>query len=189
MTTPLPPRLQPARRFQVDHAMPGDWQQAAGLQLHELRRHLVLNSDPDISPFIGWTLHDIDTLAADLVRPLRARLLGLVDEATKACGVDLRSPVTRATFVASLMHHGGREDWLTIRGENDPPELWWELTLHSDPKLFRGGEAEWLDGTAIAPDAGRLVLWDPRQARRIAPVECWSAHVLHGRWSIGGLVG
>lgn len=169
--------------------MPGDWQQAAGLRLHELRRHLVLHGDPDGSPFVGWRLDDLDTLAADLVRPLRARLVGLVDEAAKACGVELRGPVSKVSAVASLMHHGGREDWHAGRAENDPPELWWELTLHSDPKLFRGGELEWLDGTAIAPDAGRLVVSDPRQMQRITPVECWSAHVLHGRWSIAGVVG
>lgn len=184
----LPERMLPARRLVVDDAMPADWQRRMGLQLYELRHHLVRSGDSDGDDDeieFYWELDAVERLAPELTRQLRARVLDGVEAAAKACGVAPFVP-SRVTMCALLLHHGGHVSWAS--SPDQKPALDWELTLHSEPRMFRGGAGEWLDGTVVEPATGRLVYRDRHQAHATTRVECWSAHVLHGRWSIVGSI-
>lgn len=127
------------------------------------------------------------------VRRFTSRLLDVVDEAAAACRVPAEFPVQRVELHAVLFHHRGFAGWHTgARGPEGAFEptrrLAFAYFLHSEPKLFDGGELEFQDGTRIEPVTNRLVLLHPLQRQQTTPVRCWSPEMLHGRFALTGWI-
>jgi len=125
---------------------------------------------------------------------VRKRLAGIAtdkDVLTKLCVPEFDPSV--AEIAADLVHHRGHRAWthdaVTLDGEVAATRrIAFALHLHSDPRMFTGGDIEFGDGTTVEHKANRLVLWHPCQTYRVRRVECWSAHVLDGRWSVFGWI-
>ena len=131
---------------------------------------------------------------AELLRPFKRKLIeATADKATleKLCvpEFDLRFVEMHATLYHHGSHFGWHDDAPGYDGELVPSRrLTFCHYLHSTPKMFSGGELEFLDGTTVAPDNNRLCLFHPLQQHRVRKVECWSSHVLHGRWALMGWI-
>lgn len=92
-----------------------------------------------------------------------------------------------------LLHHGGRIDWQDdwIGPDGKPStsrRIAFDLLLHTEQRMFQGGQIEFPSGGLVEPSVGSLVFRHPLQARRVVPVECWSAETLHGLWMLTGWI-
>ena len=142
----------------------------------------------------NFEMLDVDRFAevADAIKPIKKKLIELASDATLLDKLavpefDLRHIETHAT----LYHHGSHFNW-----HDDAPgpdgglvptrRITFTYYMHTEPKLFSGGELEFIDGTTVEPKNNRLVLFHPIQQHRVRPVECWSSHVLDGRWALVG---
>lgn len=184
----VPTRFRSPLFHVVDNAVPDDTAAKLGAWLYHERARLVrVGDDAGEHRFAFET--GLDDAPAGILAPLRRQLLALAGDPAvlaKLCtpefdvlGIDLR---------AALLHHGGFDSWHDDT-EDDPRlerRLAFTLFLHAEPRLFAGGEVEFQDGTTIGPKNGRLALWHPFQQHRERKVECWSAHVLSGRWAVAG---
>jgi hypothetical protein len=126
----------------------------------------------------AWALHDCNQHAATLMSSLRRRVWSALDQHVPT---ELIAGIADITMDALLLHHGGRISWRAA-----PTRIDWIYYLHSSPKMYSGGAVEMIDGQLIEPQNNRLVLLG--SSYRITPVECWSAHPLHGCWAITGSV-
>lgn len=185
----VPTRFRTPLFHVVDDAVPSDVAAKLGTWLYAARGHLQRVGD-DAGEFrFGFEIALDD--AADTLAPLRRRLLELAgDPAVLAKLCTPAFDVTGVDLRGSLLHHGGFDSWHDDT-EDDPDlqrRLAFALFLHTEPKLFAGGEVEFLDGTTVEPKNGRLALWHPFQQHRERKVECWSAHVLSGRWAVAGWI-
>lgn len=186
----LPERYRAARFTMFDNVMPAEWAGATGEWLHSQRGLFSRGGDDGRGRF-NWELLDVDELYVPITS-LKAAITTRISEAVKNVGVadfDLEYIECHAT----LYHHGSHFIWHTDHeGYNGDlavtRRLAWCLYLHSSPKMFRGGELEFLDGTTVEPKNNRLVFFDPYQQHRIRRVECWSADFLHGRWALFGWI-
>lgn len=191
----VPNRLRDPIYHIEDNAMPAQFSAELGRWLFENRDRLVRGGDDAGVQRYNYETTDIDTvMPTELLAPLRRKLIdATANEATleKLCvpPFDVRYLEMHAT----LYHHGGHFIW-----HDDAPGYDGSIVesrrvtfcyyMHADPKMFSGGELEFLDGTAVEPKNNRLCLFHPIQQHRIKRVECWSSHVLHGRWAIMGWV-
>lgn len=188
LTPELPPvvpgRLREPLVHVVDNAMPGTWCRDVGGWLYLNRKQLVAHRAGEWRS--AADLVDFGDQAREMTAPLRAMLLRELPMALGPCGVadfDLQG----VELCATLYHHRGLCDWSDGIAEGEAHRrIGFELTLCTDPKMFTGGELEFLDGTVIAPENGRLVWTHPIQARAVREVECPSHAMLHGRWSVWG---
>lgn len=186
----VPNRFRSPLLHIVDGAMPDEWVSAFGRWLFQNRERFVRGGDEAGVQRVNWELADVDTHCPDLLAPFKRRLIDAHLGALEPCKVpefDLRY----VEIVATLYHHGMHFVWHDdapgYDGELVPSRrLTFTYYLHTEPKMFSGGELEFLDGTAIEPRNNRLVLFHPVQQHRVRRVECWSGHVLHGRWALSG---
>lgn len=165
-----------------------------GRWLFENRDKLERGGDELGASRFNYEILDVDKLAPDLVAPLKKKLIERTADADvleKLCvpAFDVRYIEMHAT----LYHHGSHFVW-----HDDAPGYDGELVpsrrvtfcyyMHTEPKLFSGGELEFLDGTTVESKNNRLALFHPIQQHRVRRVECYSAHVLDGRWALMGWV-
>lgn len=186
----LPERYRESKFTIFEDAMPKEWMAEMGKWLHSQRCYFNRNNENGKLRY-NYGLSDIDELhqpTADLKKAIVAKL----DEAIKEVGIpdfDLEHIECHAT----LYHHGSHFVWHTDHnGYDGEPALTRRLSyclyLHSNPKMFSGGELEFTDGTMVEPKHNSLVVFEPRQQHRVRRVECWSADFLHGRWAISGWI-
>jgi len=189
----VPNRFREALIHQTDEALTDDDSAALGQWLFDHRDRLQRGGDEHGEGRFNYEILSIEKHAPDLLRPLRRRLLELVadgDVLDQVCvpAFDVRFLEMHAT----LYHHGSHFGWHDDAPGPDghTPVLTRRISfcyyMHSTPKMFSGGELEFMDGTSTKPENNRLVMFHPLQQHRVLPVECWSAHVLHGRWAITG---
>jgi len=181
----LAERYRAARYTTFDNVMPAEWIGAAGEWLHSQRGLFTRGGDDGRGQF-NFELPDVDDLYAPIGQ-LKAAIASHISDAVKQIGTadfDLGG----LDCHAALYHHGGHYAWHTDAPLPTTQGLAYALYLHSSPKMFRGGELEFLDGTMVDPTNNRLVMFDPHQQHRVRRVECWSADFLHGRWALFGWV-
>ena len=183
--TPQEPPLVPGRLRRplvhvVPEAMPGAWCAELSRWLFEHRMEMVTMQDE------RRVAHDlqIGDKAPALMAQLRATLLAQLPAAIEACAVS-DFDLTGTRLIASLMHRHCFADWVAGATDGDA-RICFELTMHTDPPMFSGGEVEFLNGDTIAPANAQMLWLHPLQPFRIREVECWSNHALDGRWSIWG---
>jgi hypothetical protein len=188
----VPGRMRRALLHVADDFMPEEWVAGLGRWLFEHRLEFVRGGDETGWQRFNWELCELERYAPNFVLPFRQRLIAELDKAQAACSVpafDLRYVEVTAT----LHHHGGHFTWHDdvpgYTGEVVPSRrISFAYYLHAEPKMFSGGELEFLDGTLVEPKNNRVAMFHPVQQHRVRPVECWSAHVLHGRWALIGWV-
>jgi len=166
-----------------------------GKWFDEHRDKFVRGGDEHGAQRFNYELTDLDGyMPTELLGPFKKKLIAAtadpeVLDALSIPAFDLRFVEIHAT----LYHHGSHFIW-----HDDAPGYDGEIVpsrratfcyyMHSTPKMFAGGELEFLDGTEVEPKNDRLCLFHPIQQHRVKRVECWSSHVLHGRWALMGWV-
>lgn len=187
----MPERYRDALYLSVEDAMPPEFVGEVAEWLHAHREWFTRGGDAQGVDRFNYELPSVEKYWEG-VGKLRARLLELLPgaiEANKIPDFDLEFIETHAT----LYHHGGHFCW-----HDDAPgydgvfvetrRLAYCYYLHSTPKMFSGGELEFLDGTRIEPKANSIVFFHPLQQHQIRRVECWSKDFLHGRWALFGWI-
>lgn len=178
----------------VDDVLPDVHVAKLGLWLHEHRHMLTRGGDDAGELRFSYDLPKLDDMCPDLVAPLRRVL---VDASANQSTLDaLAIPafdLRHIEFTATLYHQGSHMTWHDdvpgYDGEVVPSRrVTFAYYLHSEPKMFTGGELEFAEGTTIEPTNNRLALFHPVQQHRIRRVECWSAEAIHGRWAIMGWI-
>lgn len=190
LPTLVPNRFREPLFAVEDNAMPPEFAGALSRWLFENRRRFLRGGDDAGLQRFNFELADIDQHCPDLLAPFKRKLIAAHVGALERLAVpafDLRFIETHAT----LHHHGGHFTWHDdapgYDGEFVPSRrVTFAYYMHTDPKMFAGGELEFLDGTAVEPKHNRLCFFHPVQQHRVRPVECWSAHMLHGRWALIG---
>jgi len=187
----LPPRYRAALYKTFDDVMPADWLADAGAWLHNQREHFVRGGDIEGAGRFNYELATVDELYKPLGE-MRAKLLGFLDEALPVLEVP-EFPLEYVETHATLYHHGSHFTWHTDAPGYDGEPVFTRrvafcLYMHSTPRMFSGGELEFLDGTAVDAVNNRVVLFHPLQQHRIRRVDCWSADFLHGRWAFFGWI-
>jgi hypothetical protein len=187
----MPERYRKARFAVVDEVMPAGFSAELGEWFGENRQLFVRGGDPQGLSRYNYEITDLDR-HCDLLAPFHAMIVEQFPKALEACDVpdfELRYIETHAT----LYHHGSHFVW-----HDDAPAYGGTLAptrrvtfcfyMHTLPKMFEGGELEFLDGTRVEPMNNRLVFFHPLQQHQVRRVECWSAEQLHGRWALMGWV-
>ncbi len=165
--------------------MPLEWLASAGEWLHHNKGFFLRGGDEDGRDRFNYELTEVD----DLFKPtadLKAEILKHLAGAIEKVGIpdfDLEAIECHAT----LYHHGSHFAHHKDR-DDGTRRLAFCFYLHTEPKMFSGGELEFLDGTMVEANHNRLVIFDPYQQHRVRRVECWSADFLHGRWAISGWI-
>lgn len=187
----IPDRYSDALYQVVPDLMPAEFVNSAGDWLQANLRQFVRGGDPEGVSRFNYELVEVDKWWPR-IGELRGAILRAMPAALEKCGVDpfdLEYVETHAT----LYHHGGHFCW-----HDDAPDYSGNFAatrritfcyyLHSTPKMFTGGELEFLDGTLLEPANNSLVFFHPLQQHRIREVECWSKEALHGRWAFFGWI-
>ena len=95
----------------------------------------------------------------------------------------------------TLYHHGAFFDWHDDWPGPDGRRVntrrvtfnYYLLPVRGpDGAMFTGGQLEFMDGTKVVPEHGTLVLLNPDQKHRVAPVECWHGDWMHARFCLTG---
>jgi hypothetical protein len=189
-TATLPPaRYRHALVHVVPNAMGGEFGQQLGGWFHANRRLFVKGGDGVVRR--NYELVNVGD-HCPMLAPFHARLVDEMDKALTACHVD-PFDLGLIEVNSTLYHHGARFGWHDDSpGYDGRPEPTRRVSfcyyMHSDPRMFRGGELEFLDGTVIEPANDTLVMFHPLQRHRVRQVECWSCEMLHGRWALMGWV-
>ena len=178
----IPERLRRARFVEIPEALGRETPIAMGDWLHHQRGRLQVFEDGRQGYYHG--LLDVDEICPHLGE-LRARLLELALEGAEACEVPAFEP-EEIRLHATLYHNRCSSTW--TREIDERARLTFAYLMHTEPKLFDGGEIEFLDGSLIEPKNGKLVVFPSSQRRRVRPVECWSALAIEGRWAISGAI-
>lgn len=186
----LPERYREPKFTTFEDVMPKEWLVATGEWLHSHRGYFKRGDTAGADRF-NFELIKIDEVYEPIVN-LRKAIVNLLDQGVEQVGIpdfDLEF----IEFHATLYHHGSHFIWHTDReGYNGQLATTRRLSfcyyMHTDPRMFNGGELEFLDGTLVESTNNRLVLFDPLQQHRVRRVECWSADFIHGRWAIFGWV-
>ncbi len=187
----VPGRYRQALMHVVDDAVSHEFSGKMGAWFHENRRHFIRGGDEQGLARYNYELTDVEKVCPHLDE-FHAMMVERFPEALDACKVpdfDLRYIEVHAT----LYHHGSFFTW-----HDDAPGHDGELVatrrmtfccyLHTEPKMFSGGELEFLDGTRIEPANRRLAFFHPMQQHQVRAVECYSREPLHGRWALMGWV-
>lgn len=187
----LPERYRHALYHTVDDAMPSEWIADLSDWLYHNRMGFQRGGDVKGANRFNYEFTDVDE-ECDLISEFRSALLEHMPEALKPCEVD-EFAVNAIECHATLYHHKSHFCWHNDDlGQDGEPvatrRIGFAYYIHSVPKLFSGGQLEFIDGTRIEPDANRLVFFNPHQQHRVTPVECWSKDALDGRWALCGWV-
>lgn len=127
------------------------------------------------------------------VADLRAALLEHVDEFCEQLDVP-EFDVTAVETILTLYHNGSHFAWhndsrlmdgVTLA---DTRRITFCYYMHKQPRMFTGGELEFMDGTAIEPTHDKLVVFHPFQQHRIRRVQCFDADALAGRFAVMGWI-
>jgi hypothetical protein len=185
-TPPIPVRYDRAR-LRVIPNLNVDRKRVEGVaQLLEARKdELELyrsNEEGKVGGFF-WQNPSIDLLWPNS-SAIREAVVAELETTAMALGLD-GSFDGGFTMTAKMMHHDNFHSWHIPDSE---AWLGYRLFLHSHPKRFSGGEVEFTDGTIVEPAGGSCMLYDPRQAQRTKPVDCWSPNMVDARWTIEGMV-
>jgi len=183
--TKLPERYRSAQFATYEGIMSNEWLAAAGEWLHSQRGYFCRGGDDGQGRF-NYELLDVDDIYPPLAE-LKTKVVKLLDEAVKKVGIQ-DFDLGRIECHATLYHHGSHFAWHTDTATDKTRRLAFCLYLHADPKMFSGGELEFLDGTMVEAEHNRLVVYAPDQQHRTRRVECWSSEFLHGRWAISGWI-
>lgn len=187
----LPERYRAAQFTTFEDFMPPEWLATASEWLYSQRGYFRRGGDEDGRRRFNYEFLGVDEFYPPIAE-LKTALVDRLSEAVEKVGV----PDFDLEFIechAALYHHGSHYGWHTDRGKRngEPVEtrrLSYGLYMHTDPRMFSGGELEFLDGTMVDAAHNRLVLFDPRQQHRVRRVECWSSEFLHGRWAFFGWI-
>jgi Rps23 Pro-64 3,4-dihydroxylase Tpa1-like proline 4-hydroxylase len=180
----LPERLRVARYKVFDEVMPTEWLGQAGMWLHANRGLFRRGGDEDGLSRFGYELANLDAMYKP-VAELRKEIIARLDEAIESLGLE-DFELDHIETHATLYHHGGTFMWHKDVESETTRRLAFAFYLSAVPKMFSGGELEFLDGASVEPETNRLVVYPADQQHRVRPVECWSAEFLHGRWAIVG---
>lgn len=185
----MPERYRKALYRVVDDLMPDDLVKSMGQWLFHNRGRMAREGDDTGELHFCWHVPGADA-DCDLLPEFKARIVDEIRAALEPCGVD-DFDLGLVETAAVLYHHGGHLHWHhDAPGGHDgtpaPRRLSFVFFMHTEPKMFSGGELEFLDGTLIEPRNNRICFFASPQMHRVRRVECWSAHVLHGRWSLSG---
>ena len=184
----VPHRFRRPLHLVLDGAVPSSFEAEVGPWLHAQRLHFLRAGDEEGRGRFAWEFDHVDQANAELFAKLRAKIVEKLPEALEACAVP-EFELEGVEMHASVYHHLGHYIWHEdLESADDRRRLAFAYYLRTDPPMFKGGELEFLDGTAIEPESGRLVFFHPLQPHRVRPVECWSADLIHGRWAIHGWV-
>jgi hypothetical protein len=189
----VPNRFREALLHVADDALDESVSATIGQWLYDHRGQLTRGGDEAGDVRFNYEVLNIEKHAPEILRPLRRKLLELAGDAEvldKVCvpAFDLRNLEMHATLYHHGAHFGWHDDAVAADGRTiiESRRLAFCYYMHSEPKMFNGGALEFLDGTSVTPKNNRLVLFHPVQQHRVLAVECWSSHVLHGRWAIVG---
>ena len=187
----IPGRYRDALYKTFLDTMPGEWVTKAGRWLYASGANFTRGGDPRGVDRFNYELTDVDK-HYDAIGDLKSKLVELFPQALEDIGIpdfDLEYIEMHAT----LYHHGSHFCW-----HDDAPgydgafipsrRIAYCFYMHSEPKMFTGGELEFLDGTALTPHNNSIVMFHPLQQHRIRKVECYSAELLHGRWAFFGWI-
>lgn len=189
----MPARFRRALMHVVPDVLPAEDAAAIGQLLFGARHTMTGVGDAEGDCW-AWRMPAATTedVLGDRAAIIRRAVHAHLDVAGAACCVG-EFDVQGVEMSAQLLHHGGRIPWQMECLDHDGAlresvRLAWELTFVASPRMFAGGVRQWSDGTLAAAQSAQLVYWHPAQPTALSTVECWSAHVLHGRWSIGGSI-
>lgn len=179
----VPTRFRAPLKHVVDDFMPAEFVASFARWAMQHRSEFFRDGDVEGDYSFHYTHRDFDT--HDLATTFRTKLVAAIPEALGPCCVpefDLQG----VEQFAALFHHGAHEAWHDDIDEQHRRRLGFVYTMHSEPRMFTLGDIEFVDGTTVEPKNNRLVFLHPLQQHRTRRVECWSAHVLHGCWTIRG---
>ncbi len=178
----------------VEDFMPATFDGLLGEWLHNRKALFARGGDELGADRFRFELAELENIddAQTFLAAFKAKLIEAVADTDSIAvpAFDLRYLETWAT----LHHHGSHENWHDdaldyYSGDVVPSRrVAFSYFAHSEPKMFDGGELEFLDGTKLTPKANRLVVYHPLQQHRVARVSCWSSAFLHGRWALQGWV-
>jgi len=186
----VPARYRKAQSHIVDNALSAEFQTELADWLFHKRGSFERVGPTYEADRMAFELRRPDALSAEAIAPIRKKVVETFPQALEACAVD-DFDLAHVEFRTSLFHHGSvfgwhYEEFDDIEATDTVRQLAFAYYLHSTPCMFTGGEMEFLDGSNIEPKTNRLVFYNPTQPISIREVECYSAHPLHGRWSISG---
>lgn len=175
----------------IDDAMPLDFSAELSRWIDANRRLFVRGGDEAGEERFNYEVTDVEQ-HFDGMAPFQKTISERYPEALDACFVDdfdLRFVEMHAT----CHHHENFFVWHDDACGYDgriveTRRLTFCYYMHTDPKMFSGGELEFLDGTRVEPKNNRLVFFHPLQQHQVRRVECWSARPLHGRWALMGWI-
>ncbi len=171
----VPERYQSPEVRTLPSFMPEEWVQELGAWLYDHRDRLLRAGDPSGEHTFGWSIAGIDIVAPELVAPFRRALL----EAVKPAG-----PVD-VDITALMLHHDCRVGW---HHDDVATDTAFDFTFCALPRMFEGGELEFLAGDAIEPKNNQLALFSHAAQRRVRQVRCYSASAVSARWALTGSV-
>jgi hypothetical protein len=187
-TSPKPERYDRARirlipNLNVDRSRivgVGQWLDA---RKDELVPYSVGPENPESVQGYFWENPNIDLLWPN-ASAIREAVVAELETTAMALGLD-GSFDGALTMTAKMFHHSGYHWW------HVPDKTAWlgyRIFMHSHPKRYSGGEVEFTDGTTVEPIGGSCLFFDPKQAQRTKPVDCWTPNLQDGRWTIEGMI-
>lgn len=184
-----PVRFRKALVHAVNNAVGPEFGKTMSEWFSANRRHLVRGGDEAGLQRFNFEITNLETQCNDLA-PFRQALFARYEEAAKLCQVP-DFEVDRVEINATLYHDGSHFDW-----HDDAPGYYGDFVpsrrltfcyyMHTDPKMFEGGELEFMDGMTVEPQNDRLVFFHPLQQHRVRRVECYSSDPMRGRWALMG---
>jgi Rps23 Pro-64 3,4-dihydroxylase Tpa1-like proline 4-hydroxylase len=190
--TDVPYHVRPSRYHVQDDLMPKEWLNMATAEFSRHRDALTWDHGDGYGDRACWIVRDAREQYPQLCAALIQTLYQAIPDAVKACGIPEFQP-TGIEVCQTLYHHGGYFKWhddMNDHGGNFRIDrrLTFIYYLNRMPKLFSGGDLEFMDGCTIEVQNNRLLMFEPMQVHRVQPVECWSADPLDGRWTITGWI-
>lgn len=185
MQTDIPQRYRDPIWEMIDEAIqPTEVISDLAQWLFSHRHEFFRVGDDEAVHQFGWHLDNIDQKCPEIFSKIRSAIIPSSILAAKKLNLPELNPKT-ISFSSDLRHHGGHCDWHI---GDEEAKLGYVLFLQAEPKMFGGGDLELFNGAAVEPKNNRLVFTPTTQQQRYRKVECWSSHVLHGSWTISGLI-
>lgn len=184
-----PIRFRKALVDVTDDAIGVEFPSRMGRWFNNNRGLLIRGGDEEGLSRFNYEITSVEDVCDELA-PLRKALMARYESAAETCEVppfEVDSIEINATLYFHGSHFVWHDDALGYTQEFIPSRrLTFCYYLHSDPKMFQGGELELNDGTLVEPQNDRLVLFHPLQRHRVRAVECFSNDAMHGRWALVG---
>ena len=190
--TDVPYHVRKSRYLVRDNLMPQQWLHTATSEFDRHRSDLEWDHGNGYGDRACWIIRDARTTYPQLCAALIQAMYEAVPDAVKACGVPEFQP-TGIEICQTLYHHGGYFVWHDDMNDfanafRIDRRMTFVFYLNRTPKLFTGGDLEFLDGVTVEAQNNRLLMFEPMQVHRVQPVECWTADPLDGRWTFTGWI-